>query len=147
MHLLRDPPQEPLRDLPDGSNGSPDGHLFQPSSEDSTAGLLSSATDVSAHKSACIHRTQSKTQSYQGQQHVHFSISMLQRASQVAPAARNPPANAGDIMRRGLVPGSGRFPGGWHGNPLQDSCLENPMDRGAWWATVHGAAQSRTPPK
>ena len=46
--------------------------------------------------------------------------------------------NAGD---RGLVPGSGRFPGEGHGNPLQYSCLENPVDRGAWWATVHGVAE------
>ena len=42
------------------------------------------------------------------------------------------------------VPGSGRSPGGGHGNPLQYSCLENPMDRGAWRATVHGVAQSQT---
>ena len=46
----------------------------------------------------------------------------------------NLPANAGDT---GLVPGSGRSPGKGNGNPLQYSCLENPMDRGAWWATVH----------
>ena len=55
---------------------------------------------------------------------------------------RNLPANAGDIKGAGSSPGSGRFPGGGHGPPLQDSCLENPMDRGGWWATVHGAAQS-----
>ena len=42
------------------------------------------------------------------------------------------------------VPGSARSPGGGHGNPLQYSCLENPMDRGAWWATVHGVAKSQT---
>ena len=53
-------------------------------------------------------------------------------------------ASAGDIRDMGLVPGSGRSPGGAHGNPLQYSCLENPMDRGAWWAAVHGAAQSQT---
>ena len=52
--------------------------------------------------------------------------------------------NAGDTGDAGLNPGSGRSPGGGHGNPLQYSCLENPMDRGAWWATVHGVAQSRT---
>ena len=40
------------------------------------------------------------------------------------------------------IPGSGRFPGGGHGNPLQDSCLGNSMDRGAWWATVHGVTES-----
>ena len=53
---------------------------------------------------------------------------------------KNPPANAGNIM----IPGLGRSPGGGHGNPLQYSCLENPMDRGASWATVHRAAESRT---
>ena len=47
--------------------------------------------------------------------------------------------NAGDLS---LTPGLGRSPGGGHGNPLQCSYLENPMDRGAWWATVHGVAQS-----
>ena len=49
--------------------------------------------------------------------------------------------NAGDL---GLIPGSGRSPGEGNGNPLQYSCLENPMDGGAWWATVHGAAKSHT---
>ena len=49
--------------------------------------------------------------------------------------------SAGDL---GLIPGSGRSPGEGNGNPLQYSCLENPMDRGAWWATVHGVAKSRT---
>ena len=44
----------------------------------------------------------------------------------------------------GSIPGSGRPPGGGHGNPLQYSCLENTMDRGAWWATVHGVAESHT---
>ena len=57
------------------------------------------------------------------------------RASQVALVVKNLPANAGDV---GLIPGLGRFPGGGHGNPLQYACLENPMDRGAWRATVHG---------
>ena len=56
---------------------------------------------------------------------------------------KNPPANAGDI-RDGLIPGSGRSPGGGNGNPFQYSCLENPMDRGTWWATVHGVAKSQT---
>ena len=57
---------------------------------------------------------------------------------------KNPPACAGDVRDVGSIPGSGRFPGGRHGNPLQYSCLENPMDRGAWPATVHGVAQSPT---
>ena len=48
---------------------------------------------------------------------------------------KNPPANAQDMS---LTPGSGRSSGGRNGNPLQYSCLENPIDRGTWWATVHG---------
>ena len=54
------------------------------------------------------------------------------------------PANAGEIRGTGSVPESGKSPGGGHGNPLQCSYLENPMDRGAWWATVHGVAKSQT---
>ena len=52
--------------------------------------------------------------------------------------------NTGDIRDMGSIPGLGRSPGGGHGNPLQYSCLENPTDRGAWWATVHGIAKSQT---
>jgi len=52
---------------------------------------------------------------------------------------KNPPANAEDA---GLIPGSGRYPGEGNGNPLQHSCLENSMDRGAWHVTVHGVAKS-----
>ena len=51
--------------------------------------------------------------------------------------------SAGDAGDVGLIPGSGRFPGGGNGNPLQHSCLENPMNRGAWWATVHGVTKSQ----
>ena len=54
---------------------------------------------------------------------------------------KNLPANAGDL---GSIPGSGRSPGEGNGNPLQYSCLENPIDRGAWWAAVHGIAKSST---
>ena len=57
---------------------------------------------------------------------------------------KNLPANAGDLRDLGLIPGSGRSPGGGNGNPLQYSCLENSMDRGAWRASVHGEAQSWT---
>ena len=57
---------------------------------------------------------------------------------------KNLPANSGDSRDEGLNPGSGRSPGEGNGNPLQYSCLENPMDRGAWWATVHGVAKSQT---
>ena len=66
------------------------------------------------------------------------------RASQVVLVVEYPSVNAGDIRDSGLVPRMGRSLGGGHGNPLQYSCLENPMDRGAWWATVHGITKSRT---
>ena len=57
---------------------------------------------------------------------------------------KNPSANAGDIRAVDSIPLLGRFPGGREGNPLQYSCLENPMDRGAWRATVYGVAKSQT---
>ena len=53
-------------------------------------------------------------------------------------------ASAGDTRVSGSVPGLGRYPGGGNGNLLQYSCLENPMDRGAWWATVHGVSELET---
>ena len=62
----------------------------------------------------------------------------------VAPVVKNLPASAGVLRDSGSIPGSGRFPGGEHGNPLQYSCLENPMDGGAWRTTVHGVAKSQT---
>ena len=64
-------------------------------------------------------------------------------ASQVALVVKNPPANAGDVRDSSSVPESRRS-GGGHGNPLQYSCPENPMDRGAWWAAVHGVTKSWT---
>ena len=57
---------------------------------------------------------------------------------------KNSPANAGDVRDTGLVPGLGRSPGGGHDNPLQYSCLENPMDSGVWWAIVHVVTKSLT---
>ena len=57
---------------------------------------------------------------------------------------KSPPANVRDIKDLGSIPGSGRSLGGGHGNPLQYSCLENPMDRGAWWARVHRVTESDT---
>ena len=57
---------------------------------------------------------------------------------------KNPPAKAGDTRDVGSIPGLGRFPGGGHGNPLQYSCLENPMNREAWKATVYGVTKSQT---
>ena len=66
---------------------------------------------------------------------VHFPVALV---------VKNLPANAGDIRDVGSIPGLGRSPGEWHGNPLQYSCLENPVDKRGWWATVHGVSKSRT---
>ena len=63
---------------------------------------------------------------------------------EMALVVKNSPANARDIRDVGSIPGSGRSPGEGHGNPLQYSCLQNPMDRGTWGATVHGVTKSRT---
>ena len=63
---------------------------------------------------------------------------------QAVPAVKNPFASAGGTRYAGLIPGWGRFPGEGHGQPLQCSCLENPMDRGARRATVPGVTKSRT---
>ena len=65
-------------------------------------------------------------------------------ASQVELVVKNPPVNAGNVRDAGSIPGSGRSPGEGNDNPLQYSCLENPMDRGAWRATVHRVAESQT---
>ena len=65
-------------------------------------------------------------------------------ACQVVLVVKNPLASAEDIRNMGSIPGSGRSPGAGHGNPLQYSCPKNPMDRGAWQATVHGVTKSRT---
>ena len=62
----------------------------------------------------------------------------------VALVVKNLPANTGDVREVGLISGLGRSPGEKHGNPVQYSCLENPMDIGAWWATVHGVTKSWT---
>ena len=70
--------------------------------------------------------------------------SALGRASQVVLVVKNSPANAGDRRDVGLISGSGRSPGEGNDNPLQYSCLENPVDRRVWQATVHRDAKSRT---
>ena len=62
--------------------------------------------------------------------------------SQVVLVVKSPPASAGDVRDVALFPGLGRSPVEGHGNPFQYSCLENPMDRGAWWAMVHRVAKS-----
>ena len=73
-----------------------------------------------------------------------WALSLCQGATQVALVVRNLPANAEDVRDLGSIPGPGRFPGGGHGKPLQYSCLENPMDRGTWQATVHRVTKSQT---
>ena len=75
----------------------------------------------------CLRKKKKRTKSHQG----------FPGGSEVKAST----CNAGDL---GSIPGSGRSPGEGNGNPLQDSCLENSMDRGAWWATVHGVAKSQT---
>ena len=74
-----------------------------------------------------------------------ISFSFYIGASQVALVVKNPSANvrdAGEARDVGSIPGLGRSPGEANGNPLQYSCLENPMDRGTWWAIIHGVSKS-----
>ena len=78
-----------------------------------------------------------------GREELWLSISK-QGTSRVVLVVKNPPAKAGDIRDAGSIPGLGRSPGGGYGNPLQYPCLENPTDREAWRATVHGVTLSRT---
>ena len=73
-----------------------------------------------------------------------YSKKSLTQASQVVLVVKNLPANAGDVRDVGLIPGWGRSPGRRHGHPLQYSCLENPVDRRAWEATVHRVVKSQT---
>ena len=73
-----------------------------------------------------------------------FMLDIMLGSSQVSQVVKNPPTNAGNIRDVHLIPGSGKSPWGGQGNPLPHSCLENPMDRGAWWITVHRVAKSLT---
>ena len=72
-----------------------------------------------------------------------LQMGSLLLVSMVAQLVKNPPASARELRALGFIPGLGRSPGEGHGNPLQYSCLENPMDRGAWRATVHEVTKSR----
>ena len=76
--------------------------------------------------------------------HISLCLILYDRTSQVALMVKNLPANAGDARYAGLIPGLRRSLGGGNGNPLQYSCLENPIDKGAWQATVHGVVKSWT---
>ena len=71
-----------------------------------------------------------------------YQLFYLLWASQAVLVVKNLPASTGDLRDTGSVPGSGTSPGGGRSNSLQYSCLESPLDRGAWWATVHGVTNS-----
>ena len=73
-----------------------------------------------------------------------YTSQQIRGASQVAQVVENPATNAGDARDMCSIHGLGRAPGEGNGNPLQYSCLENSMDRGAWWTKVHGVTKSRT---
>ena len=76
--------------------------------------------------------------------HTHNSLDFIPATPHSGAVVKNLPANAGNTGEVGSIPGWGRSPGEGHGTPLQYSCLENPMDRGAWWATVCGVSDSQT---
>ena len=84
--------------------------------------------------------SKSRLESLQGVKHQ----SGKEGTAQVALGVKKPSANARDVRDMGSVPGTRRFHAGGHGGSLQYSCLENPRDRGAWWATVHGVTNSQT---
>ena len=75
--------------------------------------------------------------------HFYWGLGVLFGASHWL-VVKNLPVSAGDVRDSGLIPGLGRSSGGGHGNPVQYSCLENPMDRGAWWVSVHRVAKGQT---
>ena len=75
---------------------------------------------------------------------IRLKLNIRFRVSEGVLVVKNPPANAGDIRDVGLIPESGRSPGRGHGNLLQFSSLENPMDTGAWWAPAHRVTNGRT---
>ena len=79
-----------------------------------------------------------------GEHLLYFPKSGILVVASLAQRLKHLPASACNVGDLGLIPGSGRSPGEGNGNPLQYSCLENPMDGGAWWATVHGVAESWT---
>ena len=76
---------------------------------------------------------------------IQLTLSFFPLTSQVVSVVKNLPANAGGVRNTGSIQGSGRFPGGGNENLFQYSCLKNPMDREAWWATAHRVKKSQTP--
>ena len=99
--------------------------------------------DIRAHTHTYRH-THTHTHTHTYIERETYTHTHTHTASQVLLVVKNPPANAGDIRDVALIPGWGRSPGGRHGSPLQYSCLENPIDRGAWRATVRGVTKSQT---
>ena len=81
---------------------------------------------------------------FHDENYLKLSFEIAQASPGGASVKEPAPADAGNMRDLGSILQSGRFPGRGHGNPLQYSCLENPMDRGAWWATVHRMAKSQT---
>ena len=79
-----------------------------------------------------------------GEHLLYFYKSGILVVARLTQRLKRLPSSACNVGDLGLIPGLGRFPGEGNGNPLQCSCLENPMDGGAWWATVHGVAESDT---
>ena len=75
---------------------------------------------------------------------IHKVVCSKQMGFPGGTSAKTPPSSAGDVRDAGSIPGSGRSPGGGHGNPLQHSCLGNPTDRGGWRVTVHRVTKSGT---
>ena len=102
---------------------------------------ISSISFVCSNTSNCLLDITLQDVWLQVSDHTIMVIRVRKNFSPGGPDSKESACNAGDL---GLIPGLGRSPGGGHGNPLQYSCLENPMDRGAWWATVHGVAKSQT---
>ena len=76
--------------------------------------------------------------------HIYICLCIYKWVFQVALVVKNLSANEGDVKEAGSIPELGRSPGEGNGNPLQHSCLENPMDRGTWRAALHGISQSQT---
>ena len=97
----------------------------------------------SAHVLCQLRKIQSGSCSYQALSHLQSSC-ITSMGFPGGSVGKESTCNAGAARDSGLIPGSGRSPGGGRGNPLRYSCLENPMDRGAWQATVHGVTKSRT---
>ena len=104
--------------------------------------LISLIVGIGSH---CLHTSNHHTAYLKYLQFlfVNYTPISWERSFPSGSVVKNPPSNAGGTRDMGSVPGLGRSPGGGHGNPppLQYSCLGNPMDRGAWWATVHGGCK------